>query len=1050
MWQLRTGNLELIFIKKAVLSSRFSVLSNGFAENLMYIEFHARSAFSFLEGASLPESLIETCANLGMPAMALLDRDGVYGAPRFYMAAERAGIKAHIGAEINCENFSIRNCQFAIGQQISKPRIGNQKSKIENSFRLPLLVSSRAGYQNLCRLITKMKLRAKKDEGAAREDELREHAAGLVCLTGGDNGPLSLALARGDNTEARQSVECLADIFGRENVYVELQRHFHREQEARNHAAIEIARSLQLPLLATNGVCYATPRERELCDAFTAIRNHCTLATAGRLLARNSERHLKSPEEMQKLFPDFPEAIAKTAELSSRLEFTLKDLGYEFPKYPVSEGETMMSFLQERTREGFQQRYGRAAADLQSRARCQIERELKLIDHLHLEGYFLIVWDLVRFCREENILVQGRGSAANSAVCYSLGITAVDPVGMELLFERFLSEERGEWPDIDLDHPRLRKYFELCVAVQDLPRHLGQHSGGMVICQGQLDSVVPLEPASMPGRVVVQWDKDDCADLGIIKVDLLGLGMMAVLKDSIELIRNHYGDEVELAHLPPDDPEIYSTLQKADTIGMFQVESRAQMSCLPRLRPEHFYDIVVQVAIIRPGPIVGQMVNPFIKRRQGREDVTYAHPSLEPVLKRTLGVPLFQEQLLRMAMVVAGFSGGEAEELRRAMGFKRSEKRMREIETKLRAGMDRNGISREAQEQIILSITSFALYGFPESHAASFALIAYASAYLKCHYLAAFTAALLNNQPMGFYRPATIVKDAQRHGLKVLPVDVMKSEWKCTVVNSVVGYVPLDVGQKAERPALRLGLRYVRGLREEASQALVRERNQTPFTSIHDLVHRVPELRKDELNTLAEIGALNSVLSSQLPVASDSDTTRNSKLHRRDALWQVERAVRYSGPLLEELPEPDSKSPLERMNDEERLVADFRGTGLTVGPHPMAYHREQLQNAGVRRAIELKSLPNGRRTRIGGCVIARQRPGTAKGFVFLSLEDETGVANAIINPDLFQKNRLLVSSEQFLMIEGILQNQDNVISVKTERVLPLAITQAETVSHDFY
>src|SRR5438128_8136748 len=589
----------------------------------MYIEFHARSAFSFLEGASLPESLIETCANFGMPAMALLDRDGVYGAPRFYMAAERAGIKAHIGAEINCENFSIRNCQFAIGQQISKPRIRNQKSKIENSFRLPLLVSSRAGYQNLCRLITKMKLRAKKDEGAVREDELREHAAGLVCLTGGDNGPLSLALARDDNTEARQSVECLADIFGRENVYVESQRHFHREQEARNHAAIEIARSLQLPLLATNGVCYATPRERELCDVFTAIRNHCTLATAGRLLARNSERHLKSPEEMQKLFPDFPEAIANTAELSSRLEFTLKDLGYEFPKYPVSEGETMMSFLQERTREGFQQRYGRAAADLQSRARQQVERELKLIEHLKLEGYFLIVWDLVRFCREQNILVQGRGSAANSAACYSLGITAVDPVGMDLLFERFLSEERGEWPDIDLDLPsgdqrerviqylykrygergaamtanvityrsrmagrdmgkalgfdqaqidrlakimnqfefadpadtlprqlaavgldlnsdRVRTFARIWNQMLDLPRHLGQHSGGMVICQGQLDAVVPLENASMHGRVVVQWDKVDCADMVIVNVDLLGRGIITVTHDSLALVNGKH------------------------------------------------------------------------------------------------------------------------------------------------------------------------------------------------------------------------------------------------------------------------------------------------------------------------------------------------------------------------------------------------------------------------------------------------------------------------------------------------------------------------------
>ncbi|HTE89049.1 MAG TPA: error-prone DNA polymerase, partial [Terriglobales bacterium] len=946
-----------------------------------------------------------------------------------------------------------------------------------------------------------------------------------ICLTGGDDGPLATALAHGGMDEARRAVERLTEIFGRGNVYVELQRHFHRDQEARNRAAVEIARSLQLPLLATNGVCYASPRQRELCDVFTAIRHKRTLATAGRLLARNSERHLKSQQEMQQLFADFPEAVANTLELSSRLEFTLNDLGYQFPKYPVPEGETMMSFLRQRTEEGAQQHYGRAGRDVRERTRHQIERELTLIEKLDLAGYFLIVWDLVRFSRAQGILVQGRGSAANSAVCYSLGITAVDPVGMDLLFERFLSEERGEWPDIDLDlpsgdqrerviqylyklygergaamtanvityrsrlasremgkalgfdpetldkvsaavstweyrdendtfdhhfrdagldinHPRLRKYFELCVAAQDLPRHLGQHSGGMVICQGQLDSVVPLEPASMPGRVVVQWDKDDCHDLGIIKVDLLGLGMMAVLEDSIQLIRNNYGEEIDLAHLPQDDPVVYSALQKADTIGMFQIESRAQMSCLPRLRPRHFYDIVVQVAIIRPGPIVGQMVNPFLQRRMGREAVTYAHPSLEPVLSRTLGVPLFQEQLLRIAMIAAGFSGGEAEELRRAMGFKRSEARMKQIEIKLRAGMERNGISREAQEQIILSITSFALYGFPESHAASFALIAYASAYLKCHYLAAFTAAMLNNQPMGFYRPATIVKDAQRHGLKVLPMDVLKSDWLCTLE------------QGGEGPALRLGLRYARGLREEVAQTLVRERNCAAFVSTHDLVRRVPELRKDELNTLAEIGVLNSIGISQRQGSDSEIGNRQSAIensfHRRDALWQVERAVRYSGPLLEGFPELDSKSPLRPMNHEERLVADFRGTGMTVGPHPMAYHRAKMQTMGVRTAIELSGIRNGQNVRIAGGVIARQRPGTAKGFVFLSLEDETGVANAIVTPDLFQKNRLLLSSEQFLMVEGILQNQDNVISVKAARVLPLPITRAQTSSHDFY
>jgi error-prone DNA polymerase len=1149
----------------------------------MYVELHARSAFSFLEGSSLPEDMAGLCARLNMPALALLDTDGVYGAPRFHLAAKKIGIKAHIGAEVTCSTRQalqgVEIPRFARNDKFNTTDKSNRSDKSDGnytSFRLPLLVSSRAGYQNLCRLITKMKLRAKKGGGAVREEELQEHAAGLICLTGGCDGLLAAALQQGGIEMARKQVEHLITLFGRNNVYVELQRHFHREEEARNRAAVDIARSLNLPLLATNGVCYATAKDRELCDAFTAIRYHRTLSTAGRLLARNAERHLKSPQEMQQLFADLPEAISNTLELSSRLEFTLNDLGYEFPRYPVPEGETMNSFLHQRAWEGFRERYGKAETAMQTRARLQIEKELKLIEKLKLAGYFLIVWDLIDFCRKENILVQGRGSAANSAVCYSLGITAVDAVGMELLFERFLSEERGEWPDIDLDlpsgderekviqyvykrygergaamtanvityrnrmaaremgkalgfdaetltkisaavatwefrdendaldrrfrdagldlnHPRLRKYYELCLAVQDMPRHLGQHSGGMVICQGQLDSVVPLEPASMPGRVVVQWDKEDCADMGIIKVDLLGLGMMAVLKDSIELVRQHYREEVDLAHLPQDDAEVYSALQKADTIGLFQVESRAQMACLPRLQPKRFYDIVVQVAIIRPGPIVGQMVNPFLQRRQGRQEVTYPHPSLEPVLSRTLGVPLFQEQLLRIAMIAANFSGGEAEDLRRAMGFKRSQARMREIEARLRAGMTQNGISPQAQEEIILSITSFALYGFPESHAASFALIAYASAYLKCRYLAAFTAALLNNQPMGFYSPATIVKDAQRHGLKVLPVDVTCSEWNCSLepvastqypVPSKTLVIPTPERMRGAEesgfhsglatrdsglPALRLGLRYVRGLREEAGQALVRERARAPFTSIHDLTCRVPELRKDELTTLAAIGALNSVASTEYRVprflrpslalggrndkgfARDSGlATRDSKLHRRDALWQVERAVRGAGPLLENLPEHDLPSPLQPMNHEERLVADFQGTGMTVGPHPMAYRREWLNAMGIRRACELRDLSSGKRLRIGGCVITRQRPGTAKGFVFISLEDETGVANAIVTPDLFHQNRLLLTSERFLAIEGILQNQDNVISVKAERVLPLFVTKAETSSHDFH
>jgi error-prone DNA polymerase len=1062
----------------------------------MYIELHARSAFSFLEGSALPEHLIDAAHSHQMGAMALLDRDGVYGAPRFHLAADKIGMKAHIGAEITSPE----------------------------GWRFPLLVASRTGYQNLCRLVTQMKLRAAKEEGHITPAEAAEKSEGLICLTGGEEGPLAHALRRGGIAQGVEAVRELCEVFGRDNVYVELQRHLSRAEETRNQAAVEIARKLKLPLLATNGVNYATEEQREVLDVFTCLRHHRTLATAGRLLARNSERHLKTPAEMERLFADLPEAIANTEQLSSRLKFILSDLGYQFPRYPVPDGGTEATFLRKLTMQGMVRRYGAH----NQRAYEQLERELTLIVNLKLEGYFLIVWDMVRFCNEHNILVQGRGSAANSAVCYALGITAVDPVGMDLLFERFLSQERGEMPDIDLDlpsgdqreraiqyvyerygklgaamtanvityrgrsaareigkalsfdpetlgrltslvnaweykdakdtldrhfrdagldmhHPQIRKFFELCLQFQDLPRHLGQHSGGMVVCQGMLDSVVPLEPATMPGRVVVQWDKEDCADMGLVKIDLLGLGMMAVLEESLQIIRDNYGENIDLGKLPPDDKTVYDTLQKADTVGMFQIESRAQMSCLPRLKPKKFYDIVVQVAIIRPGPIVGKMVNPYLKRRQGREPVVSLHPSLEPILARTLGVPLFQEQLLRIAMVAAGFSGGEAEDLRRAFGFKRSEKRMKEVELKLRAGMDRNGIVGDAQEKIIQSITSFALYGFPESHAASFALLAYASAYFKCHYLPAFTAAMLNNQPMGFYQPATLVKDAQRHGLRVTPIDVTCSNWLCKLE-------PRDPGF-----SVRLGLRYVKGLRAEPGECIVNERARGAFTSIDDLKLRVPSIRKQELRALAEVGALNFI------------TGRNG-FHRRDALWQVERAARNAGPLLEtikegeftthataelpldgELPSaPAAKSPLQRMSDEERLVADFHGTGLTVGLHPMGYHREELRRAGARTARELQSMPDGVRVRVAGAIICRQRPGTAKGFVFLSMEDETGIANAILTPDLFDEYHVTIIHKPFLLIDGTLQNQDGVVSVKVERVEALSLTRAETTSHDFH
>jgi error-prone DNA polymerase len=672
--------------------------------------------------------------------------------------------------------------------------------------------------------------------------------------------------------------------------------------------------------------------------------------------------------------------------------------------------------------------------------------------------------------------------------------------------------------------------------MQDLPRHLGQHSGGMVICQGQLDACVPLENASMPGRVVVQWDKDDCADMGIVKVDLLGLGMMAVLQDSLALVNgeavtsrnaetaetaenslkkvsansaisafNPRRDLVDLAHLP-QDPAVYEMLCAADTIGVFQVESRAQMATLPRLKPMVFYDLVVQVAIIRPGPIVGQMVHPYLNRRAGREVVAYAHPSLEPILARTLGVPLFQEQLLRMAMVAAGFTGGQAEDLRRAMGFKRSEKRMKQIEVQLREGMARNGITGAAAEQIITSIASFALYGFPESHAASFALLAYASAYLKLQYPAAFYTALLNNQPMGFYHPSTLVKDAQRRGVRFHPIDVQVSDWDCTVEPD---------------GAIRLGLRYVSGLREHVGRAIAIQsavgsrqsagagsyaasrsshaaprtshlaplcpkcgcddqsmlepvdaskwfcnncshdwtlRHRAPrFRSIEDLVARAG-LRRDELVTLADIGALNAF-----------------GYDRRSALWQAERAIRPSGDLFTDMNaehaklaenifeeemsadsadsafDPDgAPCPLKPMTEAERLVADYAGMGLTAGRHPMALRRDELAMRGILRATDLQSARQGRRVRVAGMVITRQRPGTAKGFVFLTLEDETGIANIIVRPDLFARDRLVIVEEPFLIVDGVLQSQDGVTSIRAEQVHGMKGVDIDFDAHDFY
>ena len=1024
----------------------------------MSTELRASSAFSFLRGSSLPEALVVRAAELGYDALALVDRDGLSGAPRFFKAARQAGVRPIVGAELT----------------------------LKEGGCLPVLVESRAGYRNLCRLITDMKAGVPKGEGRIALDTLEGRTEGLVALAGSD------ALGRPPDTDR---VALLLQAFGSRNVVVEVQRHRRRRQEAANQALLDLADALGLTAVCTGGVRHARASGRFLLDVLTCIREKTTLQAAGKILAENAERYLRPPAQVRSQYSDRKDLLRNTEALADRLRFTLGDLGYCFPAYPVPPGETMFSHLRQLTEKGARERY----RPYHEKACRQIERELALIEKLELAGYFLIVWDIVDYCRKSDILVQGRGSAANSAVCYSLGITAVDPVGMELLFERFLSEERGEWPDIDLDVPsgdrreqviqhlyekygargaamtanvityreksatreigkvlglpapevdklarvlrrfeyvdksetfenrlgltglsqddrRVRLFANLFAEIQDLPRHLGQHSGGMVVAQGSLDTVVPLEPASMPGRVVVQWDKDDCADMGIIKVDLLGLGMLSVLQDSLTLVSKQ-GTELDLAHLPPDDPKVYSMLQKADTVGLFQVESRAQMATLPRLKPACFYDLVVEVAIIRPGPIVGKMVHPYLARCAGEEPVVYAHPSLEPILERTLGVPLFQEQLLRMAMTVAGFTGGEAEELRRALGFKRSERRMAEVEKKLRAGMEARGISGETQEDIVRSITSFALYGFPESHAASFALLAYASAYLKAHHGEAFICAMLNNQPMGFYHPFTLVKDAQRHGVRFLPADVTRSGWPCTI----------------EDGRVRVGLRYVAGLRQAAGKRVAAERAKAPFASLQDFVDR-SALHHDELTALAEAGALNAF-----------------GFTRRSALWQVEKAARPMGALLASTvsAEPEMPSPLPEMTFPERLHADVARTGLTVGPHPLSLYRDILAGRGVRRACDLPACAQGLPVRVAGSVICRQRPGTAKGFVFLTLEDETGLVNIIVNPDLYHRQSEAIVMSSVLEIDGALQVEGGV-AVRARDVRAVHLPDVHTKSRDFH
>ena len=1040
------------------------------------MELLAKSSFSFLHGASSPEALIGRAAELGHEVIAMPDHLGFYGSARAHQAAKKAGIRAIVGATLT-DWAPVGGPTFA---------------------QLPVLVEQREGYQQLSQLLT-----ARHCAPDLPPPDILTYSQ--VILT-----PESVR----NPTKKRllEAAKSLKKTFGDHHVSIALYRHQRRGEERMNTLLADLAEHLNLPLLASNAPLYASRQDRLLGDAFTCLREHHTLDSAGRRLEANAERHLKSPTAINKLFTDYPQAVEHAYRLAERCEFTLENLGYEFPSYRDPLTHRLFTTDEECELLRITTQKGLKSLNLEKSKKHiqQIENELFMIFKLGFQGYFLIVWDLVQFARSQGILCQGRGSAANSLVCYALGITNVDPVAGGLLFERFLSENRKSWPDIDIDFPSgerreaviqyiYRKYAprgaamtanvityrpksafremskvlgfpdsvanrfsELCASVQirsegetasedsaegsvelaeviersgvpyshprfapllhlyqailHSPRHLGQHSGGMIICDQGLDHIVPLQPATMPGRTVVQWDKNDCEDLGIVKVDLLGLGMLAAMEDAIHICRQR-GKPVDLATIPKDDPATYDLLCRADTVGTFQVESRAQMATLPIMQPRKFYDIAIEVAIIRPGPIVGDLVHPFLNRRTGREAVDYIHPLFEPILKRSLGVPLFQEQVLRMAMTIADFTGSEADELRRAMSCKRSDERMMSVSEKLRARMTAKGISEVVQEKVVHSIGSFALYGFPESHAISFALIAYSSCWLKVHRTVEFYCGLINNQPMGFYSVNSLMQDARRHGVRCKPACVVSSAGQTTVINDGL---------------LRLGLDRIKGLQQRTIECIEEERAQREFVSLPDFLTRVRPNKK-ERRLLAAAGALN-----ELPEVK----------HRRDALWQAER-----------LPEDDlfarlshdQEEVLPQMTPIERLETDLKTQGHSVGPHPMRLWRKE-HGTETTHSGHLSQLPHGTPVQIAGLVICRQRPGTAKGHCFISLEDEYGIANLFVPRKTFHANRLTITCEPFLMASGHVQmseGQQPTIYVGGIEALGEAPSELAPRSHDY-
>ena len=1089
---------------------------------MSYVALWCKSHFSFLEGASRPDELVEQAHALGLPALALTDRDGVHGAVRAHVRARALGLSLVLGSEVT---VGAEDRAGATGDAPPEPATDTPPA----SSTCVLLATDRTGYANLCRLVTTGRRRRPKGESCVTWPEVCAHARGLIALWGGDRS----VLVRDEVPQA--VIEAMREAFG-DRLYAMVSRH-RRAEELRHEACVRHhAGRAGLPLVAATEVLYHTPARRALQDVLTCIGHGVTLAAAGRLTKPNAEHALKAPQAMARLFADEPALVARTREVAARCTFELSEIRYRYPAERLPDGKTSTAWLRELTLRGARKRF---PGGVPSAVLAQVERELALIDELDYGGYFLTMWEIVRFCRREGILCQGRGSAASSVVCYCLGITAVDPTRVELLFERFLSRERCEPPDIDLDIMHTRReeviqhvyaeygrdraamvanvvryrarsavrevgkafglsetaldrlarllshdgpldaaglaragldpgsplhdhFIRLCGQIQDVPRHLSIHPGGFLLGHEPVHDLVPIENAAMPGRTVIQWDKHDLEDLGLFKVDLLGLGALTQLDLGFSLLERHYGRRLSLDRVPPDDARTYDMICRADTVGVFQIESRAQMSMLPRLRPRSYYDLVIEVSLVRPGPITGGMVHPYLRRRNGEEPVVYPHPCLEPVLGKTLGVPLFQEQVMRLAVVAADYTPGEADQLRRDMAAWHRTGRIDRHRDRLVRRMTAKGIARELAERVFEQIRGFGDYGFPESHAASFALIAYATAWLRCHYPDVFVCALLNAQPMGFYAPATIVDDAIRHGVEVRPVDVTAGAWECTLEPTDApecgpevqasgrrgrehgrsagagahrggGRAPLEwtrrpcAGAAQERVAtapdamperstyaVRMGLRYVKGLSAERDGRRIEAvRAERPFASMADFVRRT-RLDEGVVRRLAEAGAF-----AQLEGG------------RRAALWEALDLARTPAASLALAPR-EPQPGFEALSALETIAWDYRSTAHSTHGHPLAPLRDALAARGLPDARTVATLPDGRRVRYAGIVICRQRPATASGVTFITLEDETGLVNVVVWKQVFDGYAVLARTASLLGVSGALQCEHGVVHIVAE------------------